>query len=305
MTLTALERECIDAFRSGQAPELTGANINDEDAWIGFGLRLLLDASAVVRDLRLQPMAGTAKFKKDGSPYTEQERDIEARMRGQLEQFCPGASFVGEESGGGLRAIGYVLAVDPVDGTWALVNRTETSTTTLAFFKDSEPFLGMIQNPATGELAYAGRASTARIVQLSLFGEGDRASALPLDRARAGGLLVNLQPQRDAAAVSESLFAAWRTGDINMLKLTGGSPSWSLLEAAKGRFVYVNLWTAKPADPFDLAAGVLMVRRAGGEVSDMDGNPIDPSAHRGPFVAAVDDDERARTTELVNRVLDR
>ena len=101
MTLTALERECIDAFRSGQAPELTGADINDEDAWVGFGLRLLLDASAVVRDLRLQPMADTAKFKKDGSPYTEQERDIEARMRGQLEQFCPGATFVGEESGGG------------------------------------------------------------------------------------------------------------------------------------------------------------------------------------------------------------
>ena len=37
-----------------------------------------------------------------------------------------------------------------------------------------------------------------------------------------------------------------------MLKLSGGSPAWSLLEAAKGRFVYVNLWTSRPADPFDL-----------------------------------------------------
>jgi fructose-1,6-bisphosphatase/inositol monophosphatase family enzyme len=305
MTLTAMEKRCIDAFRSGQSPELEGADLGSEDAWIGFGLHLLLDAGAVVRELRLLPMAGTARFKQDGSPYTEQERAIEARMKTQLEQFCPGATFVGEESGGELNARGYVLAVDPVDGTWALVNRAETSTTTLAFFKDSEPFLGMIQNPATGELAYAGQESAARLLQLSLFGEEDRGSVLPHDRARPDGLLVNLQPQRNAAAVAESLFAAWRAGDVNMLKLTGGSPSWSLLEAAKGRFVYVNLWTAKPSDPFDLAAGVLLVRRAGGEVSDMDGNPIDPAAHSGPFVAAVNDDERARATDLVNRALTR
>ena len=128
---------------------------------------------------------------------------------------------------------------------------------------------------------------------------------LPCDRARQGGILVNLQPQRDAASVADGLFAAWREGDIRMLKLTGGSPSWSLLEAAKGRFVYVNLWTAKPSDPFDLAAGVLLVRRAGGEVSNMDGNPIDPAAHSGPFVAAVDGEERERVTRLVKQTLNR
>jgi myo-inositol-1(or 4)-monophosphatase len=305
MTLTAMEKRCIDAFRSGQSPELEGADVSSEDAWIGFGLRLLLDAGAAVRELRLLPMADKARFKQDSSPYTEQERAIEAQFKERLERFCPGATFVGEESGGKLVARGYVLAVDPVDGTWALVNRSETCTTTLAFFHDGQIFLGMIQNPVTGELAYAGRMTGARLVQLSLFGEEDRGSVLPHDRARPGGLLVNLQPQRNAAAVAGSLFAAWREGDVNMLKLTGGSPSWSLLEAAKGRFVYVNLWTAKPSDPFDLAAGVLLVRRAGGEVSDMDGNPIDAAAHSGPFVAAVDDDERARATDFVKRALNR
>ena len=88
-----------------------------------------------------------------------------------------------------------------------------------------------------------------------------------------------------------------------MMKLTGGSPSWSLLEAAKGRFVYVNLWASKPSDPFDLAAGVLLVRGAGGEVSDLDGNPIDPAAHSGPFVAAIDEAERNNVTDLVRQAL--
>jgi len=305
MTLTALEQRCIDEFRSGQSPGLAGGDATSEDSWISFGLRILLDAGAVVRDLRLQPMAGTAHFKQDGSPYTNQERSIETRIRERLERFCPGATFVGEESGGTLASRGYVLAVDPVDGTWALVNRSETCTTTLAFFHDGQVFLGMIQNPVTGELAYAGRKTGARLVQLSLFGEEDRACTLPCDRARPGGVLVNLQPQRNAASVADGLFAAWRDGDIQMLKLTGGSPSWSLLESAKGRFVYVNLWTAKPSDPFDLAAGVLLVRGAGGEVGDMDGNPIDPAAHSGPFVAAVDDQERERVTSLVKQTLNR
>jgi myo-inositol-1(or 4)-monophosphatase len=305
MTLTALEKRCIDDFRNGRTPESAGADVTRVDSWIDFGLRLLLEAGAVVRDLRLLPMAGTAHFKQDGSPYTDQERWIETHITERLAQFCPGAAFVGEESGGTLPARGYVLAVDPVDGTWALVNRAETCTNTFAFFKDAEVFLGMIQNPVTGELAYAGRKTGARLVQLSLFGEEDRACSLPCDRARPGGILVNLQPQRDAAPVADGLFAAWRDGDIQMLKLTGGSPSWSLLEAAKGRFVYVNLWTAKPSDPFDLAAGVLLVRSAGGEVSDLDGSPIDPAAHSGPFVAAVDGQERERVTNLVKQVLNR
>lgn len=305
MTLTALEKRCIDDFRNGRTPEPAGADLASEDSWIEFGLRLLLEAGAVIRDLRLLPMAGAAHFKKDGSPYTDEERSIETHIRDRLSRFCPDATFVGEESGGTLAPRGYVLAVDPVDGTWALVNRAETCTNTVAFFEDGEVFLGMIQNPVTGELAYGGRKTGARLVQLSLFGEEDRACPLPCDRARQGGILVNLQPQRDAASVADGLFAAWREGDIRMLKLTGGSPSWSLLEAAKGRFVYVNLWTAKPSDPFDLAAGVLLVRRAGGEVSNMDGNPIDPAAHSGPFVAAVDGEERERVTRLVKQTLNR
>jgi fructose-1,6-bisphosphatase/inositol monophosphatase family enzyme len=113
--------------------------------------------------------------------------------------------------------------------------------------------------------------------------------------------LVNLQPQRDAADAAGALFAAWRGGTVNMMKLTGGSPSWSLLEAAKGSFVYVNLWTTRPSDPFDLAAGVLLVREAGGEVTDLDGNPIDAAAHSGPFIAAIDERTRDKLASIIRR----
>jgi fructose-1,6-bisphosphatase/inositol monophosphatase family enzyme len=61
-----------------------------------------------------------------------------------------------------------------------------------------------------------------------------------------------------------------------------------MVEAAKGRFVYVNLWPGRDTEPYDLAGSVLLVRAAGGEVIGVSGQPIDPLTLSGPFVAAVD-----------------
>jgi myo-inositol-1(or 4)-monophosphatase len=295
--LTSVEKACLDGFREGE--KIGDAGV--KSSWVDFGLRLLLEAGAIVRDMRLTLTADTVRFKDDGSPWTEQERQIEALARDRLSRFCPEASFVGEESGGELPDKGLTLAMDPVDGTWSLINHAENCTNTLTGFRDGEVFFGMILNPVTGEVAYASAGKGARLMQLSLFGEPDRARDLPCQRVRTDSILVNLQPQRDAADAARELFTGWRDGDVNMIKLTGGSPSWSLLEAAKGNFAYVNLWTTTPSDPFDLAAGVLLVREAGGDVTSVDGTPIDATTHSGPFIAAMDLRTRDKLAGIVRR----
>jgi fructose-1,6-bisphosphatase/inositol monophosphatase family enzyme len=250
-------------------------------------------------------MDEAVRFKPDGSPVTALEHRIESFVRDRLADFCPEAGFVGEESGGVLPARGYAAALDPVDGTWSLVNRTETCTTGLAFFHDGEAFLGMVLNPATGELAYGARDSGTRLLQLSLFGEGDAACPLPGERTRPRALLVNLQPSRDAEAVVGGLFEAWREGGAQMVKLTGGSPLWAMLEAAKGSFVYVNLWSKRPSYPYDLAAGIMLVRGAGGEVTDLAGKPIKMTDHKGPFVAGLDREARRKVATIIRNGADR
>ena len=87
-----------------------------------------------------------------------------------------------------------------------------------------------------------------------------------------------------------------------MVRSVGGSPSWALLEAAKGDFVYVNLWPAPAAQPWDLAAGVTLVRRAGGEVTDLEGNAIDELSHQGPFVAGTTEGARNRVIAVRSRI---
>jgi myo-inositol-1(or 4)-monophosphatase len=250
-----------------------------------------------VRAARLQP--GAVEIKTDGSPVTRLELEIEERIGASLSAFEPGATLVGEELGGELSDRGWSVAVDPVDGTWAFVGGTETFSTTLAVFRDGVPMLGLVANPATGEIGYAPAGGATRLLQLSVFGEDDRACTLPAPRLDPGPVLVNLHPGRRSAPLAAALYKAWASNDVRMVRSPGGSPAWALLEAAKGSFVYVNLWSNRPASPYDLAAGCLLLQGAGGEVTDLDGAAIDLVSHAGPFVAAVDEDRRRIVAGLV------
>ncbi len=304
VTLTKLERACIDAHRTGSKLDPAAGTIAGDLEWLRFGLSVLLETGRMVRRVRLLPMEDVVRIKPDGSPVTRHEHEIEAFVHDRLTEFSRGAAFVGEEHGGSLPTRGIAVALDPVDGTWSLVNRTETCATGLAFFRDGDPFLGMVLNPVTGELGYAAAETGTRLLQFSLFGEEDVACPLPADRVSPQTLLVNLHPHRHVGALVGDLLEEWRKGGLNMVKLPGGSPSWAMLEAAKGSFVYVNLWSTRPAASYDLAAGILLVRGAGGDVTDLAGNPIGVTDHRGPFIAGINEDACRKVAAIARKTLE-
>ncbi len=284
--LNPIEKASIDAFREGSSPLLRGSN--EVDNWIAFGLAVALEASKNIRGARLASNGKGVAIKGDGSPATELERKIEARLKERLASFEPSAIFVGEETGGELPSTGWAVAMDPVDGTWGFLTRTETYATTIAVFRDGVPFLAVIANPTTGEIAYSTEGIGPRFLLLSSFGEGDHGYSLPLSRAVSTNPLVNVHPSRSATALVRALYENWGQGTLRMVRSPGGSPAWALVEAAKGDFVYVNLWARGGTEPWDLAAGVLIVRQAGGRVTDLDGQEIDALTHKGPFVASID-----------------
>ncbi len=99
------------------------------------------------------------------------------------------------------------------------------------------------------------------------------------------------------------LLKEWRESGLNMVKLPGGSPLWAMLEAAKGSFIYVNLWSSRPAAPYDLAAGIMLVRGAGGDVTDLAGSPIGATDHRGAFIAGIDEEARRKIAAIARKSL--
>jgi fructose-1,6-bisphosphatase/inositol monophosphatase family enzyme len=287
MNLTLIEKDALDVFRGEGSSVHRFAPPHSPDAWLHFGLVILFKIGSMIRKERLSPMATHAHFKSDGSPVTKTDQAVEDFVRNELVQFCPDAALVGEESGGRLPDTGPAMAIDPIDGTWAFLNRSETIATSLMIFHDKKPSLGMVFNPVSGELGYGGNNFKARLMQISIFNEGDQGLDLPLECNVSKSILVNLHPQRQAGAIMKSFYKMWRNRRIGMVRSTGGSPSLALLDVAKGCFGYVNLWGKNPAAPYDLAAGISLVRSAGGEVLDIHGKPAQLLNHEGPFVGAI------------------
>jgi myo-inositol-1(or 4)-monophosphatase len=298
MSLTQIESACLEMFRT-QPEFVVPDSLPETEAWTMFGIGVALEAGKLVRSIRSAPLVGAVEFKDDGSPVSKTEAEIEAMCRCRLQSFCNDAAMIGEETGGTLPADGFAVAIDPIDGTWSLLNRSSTCAVSLAMYRDAIPFCGIVLNPATGELAYGCSGHRTRLIQVSALGEADAACDLPLDGGGEGTILVNLHPNRDAADVAKNLFQAWKSGELSMLRMAGGSPAWALLEAAKGSSTYVNLWSRKPADAFDLAAGILLVQGAGGQVTDLSGQPIGTVGHAGPFIAAIDPKARSAIAAII------
>jgi fructose-1,6-bisphosphatase/inositol monophosphatase family enzyme len=299
MSLKPLEESVLDAFRRNEfPPRPTGGERSD---WVSFGLSVALQANQLLRSYGPIVDVAEVDLKSDGSPVTDLDRQVENMVRTALAAFHPETAVVGEEGGGELPADGPAVAIDPVDGTWAYVSGTGTAATTLAVFQDGVPFLGVVANPSTGEIAYAVDGEDARLVQLAVFGEADSAYRLPLGGADPAKILVNVQPSLKAQPTINALFDAWDRRRIQYLRSPGGSPAWALLEVAKGRFSYINLWSDRPAEAYDLTAAVLIVRSAGGEVIGLDGEPVDLVRHAGPFVACMQPEARSILLEIMDR----
>lgn len=289
MDLNSLELRCLDRI-------LTGRSFSSEkpeklEAWLEFSLHSSLLAAIRVRDLT-HAVGISAEFKADGSPATKLEREIEDRVRADLGEFAPDALMVGEESGGEMGSSGFSVAVDPIDGTWAFLSQTESHTITLNVFRDAVPIVGVIANPATGEVAYHGPDGPPRLIRLGFLGQDAAATDLPLQTHWGEKTLVHLHPNPRAGTLATGFYRAWAVGDISMVRSPGGSPAWALVEAAKGHFTYVNRWDRRPAEPWDLVGGVEIVRRAGGEVVNLEGVPVDTLHHSGPFVAGLSEEAR-------------
>lgn len=290
------EAACLEAMRRG---DVLDADRDTTDGWIRFGLAVVLEACRTIRSGWAATVAGSIERKSDGTPGIELEREVEAVVRGRMARFAPDVPIVGEESGGALPETGWALAVDPIDGTWAFFNGTGSACTSLGLFRDGRPIAGVVANPSTGEFAYGGEDIPARLLRISVFGEGDRAIDLPIVPAgQRAAVLVSVHPSRDRPALVDVFRRAWADGLVQSVRAPGGAPAWGIIEAAKGRYTYVNQWTSRAAEPFDLAAAVAVLRAAGGEAVDLDGVPIDETTHAGPFVAGIEPGAVERVVRL-------
>jgi myo-inositol-1(or 4)-monophosphatase len=220
---------------------------------------------------RRGPGWGDSKGSHDFVSFVDLES--EKRIRLILQKALPQAAFYGEETEQSLgEEVTWV--VDPLDGTTNYLSGFEFWAVSIALWDKDGPSLGLVYKPVGEELFTAHRGGGA-------FRNGVR---LPPAEALSpqGALIATGTPYRSPDTM-ECFFSAVREvlkhcRDIRR----NGSAALDLCYLAAGYFQ--GFWEVD-LRPYDVAAGLLMLRETGHSCRTFSGIPYDPFKHRGLVTA--------------------
>jgi myo-inositol-1(or 4)-monophosphatase len=189
---------------------------------------------------------------------TETDVAVEVFLREQLGPLVPGAGFLGEEGSAGLGLAGLAWVVDPVDGTTNFAHGVPFVATSVALCQDGVPLLGVVNLPLMGELFSAG------------LGLGARLNGEPIRVSETATLLEALVATGFPYRIEEHLAVILRQLTLTMPATQGvrraGAAALDLAFVACGRY---DGFFEFALNPWDTAAGVLLVQEAGGRVGRM------------------------------------
>lgn len=211
------------------------------------------------------------ELKGDYDLVTAADRASEQLVIKRLRERFPSHGIVAEEGGRAELDAEMRWYVDPLDGTTNFAHQYPLWNVTLGLARRGEVIAGVVYDPRNGELFAAER------------GAGARLNGAPIHVSKA--------PVLNDALVSTGFPSRKRHLNVNihfyyqLAMLThgvrrGGSAAIDLAYTACGR---LEAFWEFGLNPWDMAAGTLLVEEAGGRVSGMRGEPLDLA---GPYVLA-------------------
>jgi len=222
--------------------------------------RVALRAGALLRTNFLG--TSTIEFKGATDLVTESDYASERLIREELSRMFPDEPFMGEEGGGAPHDAERVWIADPLDGTTNFAHRLPHFAVSIGYCEHGEPVAGAVYQPVTDDLFYGWKGGGAwrngKRIHVSTQTELGRALAVtgfPYDPSGALDAIV---------ARVKSVMP--RTQGLRRL----GSASMDLCYTAAGLFDFFWETTLKP---WDVAAGFLLVREAGGTITNFSGGP--------------------------------
>jgi myo-inositol-1(or 4)-monophosphatase len=211
------------------------------------------------------------ELKGDYDLVTEADRASERLIVEKLRNHFPTHAVVAEEGGGQEGSSEYRWYVDPLDGTTNFAHGFPMFNVTLALEKAGELIAGVIYHPIHEEMFTAEKGGGAylngRQIRVSKVGRVEDALVATGFPSRKRHENVNVHFYYQLAMMSHGVRRA-------------GAAALDLAYVACGR---LDAFWEFGLNPWDMAAGVLMVREAGGMASDMHGGPFDI---RGPHMLA-------------------
>ena len=231
-------------------------------------LDLAARAARAAGELLLQraggPVSGVASKSSRTDLVSDTDRDAEALIVGMIAAERPGDAIVGEEGADAPGSGEVHWLVDPLDGTINYLWGIPQWSVSVAALDVEGPLVGVVHDPSRGETFTAVRGGGARL--------GDRVLRVgpgaPLDEALVGTGFSYVAAQRARqAALLPTILPAVR--DLRRF----GSAAIDLAWVACGR---LDGYFERGLNPWDWAAGRLIVSEAGGVVEELPATGEDP-----------------------------
>ena len=238
--------------------------------YFDVAIETALEAGQILREEYERPP--DIAYKGDVDLVTQADKRSERAIVRKLSKYFPEHTISAEEGLGHQRSEEFRWHVDPLDGTTNFAHKYPCFSVSIALAQNGSVLAGVVYNPISNELFAAALGEGARlngkrisVSQVSTLSTSLLCTGFPVHKRRASN---NIHYYYDFTLRSHGV-------------RRDGSAALDLASVACGRFdgfweFGLNAW--------DTAAGVLLVREAGGSVSDFDGNPY---ALGGPVVLAT------------------
>lgn len=194
---------------------------------------------------------------------TNYDNESDELIIDRIKEKYPGHNILTEESGFQEGKSDYLWIVDSLDGTGNFANYNPLFSVCIALLQNNELKLGAIYAPAINEFYFAERNKGA-------FLNGEKISVSNVSKLSKSYIIFCEGAEKNRKRnlkIIEKLYS--KATDHRKIGSAGIETGW----VASGRVD--GYWTTK-IEPWDVAAGVLLIQEAGGKVTDFKGNPWQP-----------------------------
>lgn len=188
------------------------------------------------------------------------DKQAEKLIVARLAEILPEAGFIAEEGTSDKRGAQYNWIIDPLDGTTNFIHGLPVYAVSIGLARKDEPVLGVIYEIVKGDCFYAVEGGKA-------FLNEEQIAVSPVDSLEES-LIATGFPFREFKNVDKYLDLQkefmYRTHGVRRM----GSAAIDMAYVACGRF---EGFFESNLKPWDIAAGIVIIKQAGGIISDYTG----------------------------------
>jgi len=194
---------------------------------------------------------------------TEMDTKSEKHILSTLRKDFPGYSVYSEEMGKEMKKSDYMWVVDPLDGTTNYSVRNPFFDVSIALLRGNEILLGVVYAPFTGEMFHAEKGKGAYLngERIHVSKESDISKLLIV--------YCHNNDKRNVMRITE-VFRRIKPLPIDFNRMRAGALEIAFVAAGR-----LGCYLTCGFHSYDVAAGTLLVREAGGRVTDFEGNEWD------------------------------